>query len=132
MKTILITAAAVLSLTSSAFAAEQKLISLQDLRSEVKNIQLMIGEDQHCALSVHKIENGIRVSMSSEKEGIASIDAIATDAVLLDTEYAADGSVKKEFVVPGRGTLTAIVADDSYFQATLEIPGQKISCELDF
>jgi hypothetical protein len=134
MKTIL--TALFLATTQPAFAAapanQQILASVNQLETDAKNFALMIGDGQDCSLSIKKFSDGIRITMMSAAGGAASLDVNYDNAVGLTKEFSSDGSYSKEYEIPGQGKLTAINADDSYFHASLEANGKKVSCELDF
>lgn len=110
----------------------QKLASVNELESDARNISLMIGEGQECALKIQRFDGGIRLGMSSPEEGFTWLDVRNDSAVVLTQSYQDDGSYVREYEIPGQGKLTALSADDSYFHASLEAKGKKVNCELDF
>jgi hypothetical protein len=131
MKTVLAFALALL-ITPSAFAAKHKLASVNELEADAKAFSQAIGEGTDCSLSVDRVPGGIRIIMESRSQGSAWLIVKYTDAVHLTAESEREDSYMKEYQIDGRGTLTAVQADDAYFHLYLESNGQQVGCELDF
>ncbi|MGZ3712866.1 MAG: hypothetical protein ACXVBE_13970 [Bdellovibrionota bacterium] len=135
MKYLMIIAAALTFLphaNAAVPAGQQILLSVNQLESDAQEYARLFADDKDCSIQISRFSEGVRISLATPTDGQVQLDVKYDNAVSYSNLSQFDSSFVKEYAVPGQGSLTAISADDAYFEVIVESHGKKVSCQLDY